>query len=183
MRHVSLRRALACAAVLLLCARPSPASSQEPGTDDLSAGAWRADLGHLQRSFPERHLDAFHSMSRTSFQRGIQRLRERAGAWPDHVVAVRLARVVNQVGDGHSGIRLFSDTALSFRSYPLQLRVFPDGLHVIGAGPERSDLVGSRVTAIGDRSAAAALACRNFRRVGIVGLLSNWAGPLHRPNP
>lgn len=146
------------ALVSLLAVAAVPATGQEIGAGDVSAEAWRADLDRLERAFVARHLDAFHTMSRSGFERGLQRIRERVGAWPDHVVAVQLAAVVNRVGDGHSGIRLFSDTALSFRSYPVKLRVFPGGIHVVAAGPGHEQLVGGRVTRIGDRSAAAALA-------------------------
>lgn len=144
--------------LLALLAANGRAVAQEDRTDDLPPDAWREDLTRLGRAFPERHLNAFHEMSRTSFETGLQRIRERVGAWPDPVVAVQLARVVNQVGDGHSGIRLFSDTALSFRSYPVKLRVFPDGLYVVAAHRSHAGLLGARVTAIGDRSADAALA-------------------------
>lgn len=146
---------------VLLCALvpiDGRAAAQGNPPDDLPADAWRSDLTQLGREFPERHLNAFHEMSRTSFETGLQRIRERVGAWPDHVVAVQLARVVNQVGDGHSGIRLFSDTALAFRSYPVKLRVFPDGLHVVATHRDHAELLGARVLAIGERSADAALA-------------------------
>lgn len=158
MRPLLAARRLEFGVALLLLLAAAPVAGQESGETGLSSERWRTDLGHLQHTFPDRHLDAFHDMSRASFERGLQRLRERVGAWPDHIVGVQLARVVNQVGDGHSGIRLFSDTALSFRSYPLELRVFPDGIHVIAAGPEHPGLVGRRVIRIGNRSAAAALA-------------------------
>lgn len=144
-------------ALVLLAGLPVAAAAQS-ADDEISADDWRADLTHLERAFPERHLNAFHRMSRSSFETGLQRIRERVGPWPDHVLAVQLARVVNQVGDGHSGLRLHSDTALDFRSYPVQLRVFPDGIHVVAAAEAHADLVGNRVTRIGDRSAAAALA-------------------------
>lgn len=154
-RRLSWPRILVLAVAVAL--RPAASSAQDGGTDDMPVEAWRSDLSHVERTFPDRHLDAFHEMSRSSFLTGLQRLRERVGAWPDHVVAVQLARVVNQVGDGHSGIRLFSDTALSFRSYPLKLRAFPGGIHVIAAHRSHADLLGARVTRIGDRSAGAAL--------------------------
>lgn len=144
-------------ALLLVAGLPLAAAAQGGGSE-IPAEVWRADLTHLGRVFPERHRNAFHRMSRSSFETGLQRIRERVGAWPDHVVAVQLARVVNQVGDGHSGLRIFSDTALAFRSYPLQLRVFPEGIHVVAAAGPHADLVGGRVTRIGNRSAAAALA-------------------------
>lgn len=144
------------AASLLLVGAAVPGAAQDDA--DLGPDAWRGDLTHLERVFAERHLNAFHRMSPSAFETGLQRVRERVGAWPDHFVVVQLARVVNQVGDGHSGLRIFSDTALAFRSYPLQLRVFPDGIHVVAAAGTHADLVGGRVTRIGNRSAAAALA-------------------------
>jgi hypothetical protein len=144
--------AAACIAVL---APPDPAAAQSLRAGDLPAEAWRSDLRRLERAFPERHLDAFHDMSRHGFEAGLQRLWERVGALPDHAVVVRLARVVNRVGDGHSGLRLPSDTALSFRSLPLELRVFPGGIFVVAAAPEHADLVGARLLAVNDLPAAA----------------------------
>lgn len=156
----ALRGALALATLLLVAAAagalvPRRASGQEGAGRAVGVEAWRSDLRRLERVFPERHLDAFHTMSRHAFGAGLQRLRERVGALPDHAVAVRLARVVNRVGDGHSGLRLHSDTALSFRSYPVELRVFPGGVFVVAAAPGHAGLVGARLLAVGDVPAAA----------------------------
>lgn len=154
--HAALLRAalflIAAAAGALVA---GPVSGQDASRRTVGAGGWRPDLRRLERVFPERHLDAFHDMSSHGFEAGLQRLWERVGALPDHAVAVRLARVVNRVGDGHSGIRLHSDTALSFRSYPVELRVFPGGINVVAAAPQHADLVGARLLAVDGVPAAA----------------------------
>lgn len=148
-------RPLVPLACLLTLAFAPLATAQETDAD-----GWREDIRFIEEEFPRRHLEAFHSMSPHRFERDLQRLWERVPPLVDlgeHHVVVRLARALNRVGDGHSGIRLFSDSAAGVRAVPVRLGAYPDGIFVEAAGPGHHELTGARVLAIGDRSAAAAL--------------------------
>lgn len=139
---------------------PPSLAAQETTPDSITTAEWREDLYYLEEELPRRHVNAFHTISPDRFERRLQRLWERVGApvYDDQRMAIELAAAVNAIGDGHSGIRLFSDTAVGFHAYPIQLRVFPEGIHVIAAPEEQSRLVGARLDSVGDRSAEAALA-------------------------
>lgn len=66
----------------------------------------------------------------------------------DHQAIVGLMQFAALVGDAHSGIDL--QPAMGFRRYPLRLSWFKDGLYVFGATAEQTDLIGMRVTGIGE---------------------------------
>ena len=63
-------------------------------------------------------------------------------------------RLVGMVEDGHTSIAgLLWDPKIGFRSYPLSLYFFKDGLFVITADREHAAAVGARVVKIGNKSA------------------------------
>lgn len=137
---------------------PANLSAQETTPDSVTTEEWREDLRHLEEELPRRHVNAFHTMSRDYLDRRMQRLWERVPAYDDHDMPIQIAAVLNPMFDGHSGIRLFWDSAVDFHAYPIQLRVFPEGIYVTGAPEEHERLVGARLDSLGDRSAEAALA-------------------------
>ncbi|MEN8375398.1 MAG: hypothetical protein ABFS34_08115 [Gemmatimonadota bacterium] len=145
---------LAC--LLALWAASPPAVSAQ----QLIPFTWNEDARWLRAEFAEQHANAFHARTRAEYDAAFDRLTEwipRLDPTGDHAVVVAFARTVNAVGDGHSGIRLFADTAIAFRALPVRLGAYPGGLFVEAAAPEHADLVGARVRALGNVPAAAAL--------------------------
>ena len=57
------------------------------------------------------------------------------------------------VGDGHTNVAPTRDPKIGFRSYPVRLYLFPDGLRIRAAAREHADLAGARVVRIGKVSA------------------------------
>ncbi len=108
------------------------------------------------RSCHRKHLNLFHSLSREDFESGIEALKAAAGGLSPHQNVVGLAGLLARIGDGHSGIRL-TNPALGFRTLPLRLYLYGDGLFVREARPGQRELAGARVVAIGDRPAADAV--------------------------
>ena len=62
---------------------------------------------------------------------------------------MRLARMM---GDGHTYLRPKHTLASNVRALPIQLFFFTEGLFIIRASPEHSDLVGMRVDRIGEHT-------------------------------
>jgi hypothetical protein len=142
-----LARALFCVActVLLL---PAPARAAAPLTGE-QARAWQEDLDVLAREMPLRHRKLYHTVSQPRFEAALGDLRARVPSLQRHQIIVELARIVAMVGDGHTNVAPTRDPAIGFRSYPVMMYFFKDGLYVRAATAQRADLLGARVLAIG----------------------------------
>src|SRR5918997_589402 len=118
------------------------------------ADKWREDLRHMAEEMPKRHKNLFHSMTREQFDAAVKSLEARIPTLARHQIIVEFARIVALVQDGHTSLTgLMTDPKIGFRSYPLTLYFFKDGLHVISASPEHAAAVGARVVKIGNASA------------------------------
>lgn len=114
---------------------------------------WREDLLFMASEMPKRHRNLFHTMSREQFEGAVRRLDERIPSLARHQIIVEMARIVAMVGDGHTNVAPTRDPKIGFRTYPLKLYLFHDGLYVRAAGREHADLVGARLVKIGKASA------------------------------
>jgi hypothetical protein len=142
-------------AILLLAANPGPGL---PAEQPLSAEQWREDFEHMAVEMERQHNDLFHVMTRDSWVRSIEQVHQQIPSLEPHEVVVELARVANAVGDGHSGIRLFADPQIAFRSYPLKLVWLADGLFVEAIEGQYGSAAGARVTQIGKMPVREAIA-------------------------
>ncbi len=119
---------------------------------------WRQDLRHLAEEMPRRHQNLFHAVSREQFEAAVKRLDERIPTLARHQIIVELGRIVALVKDGHTGIQgIPFDPKINFRSYPLTLYLYKDGLFIQAADPKHADAVGGRVVKIGNATAEEAL--------------------------
>jgi tetratricopeptide (TPR) repeat protein len=135
-----------------LCAQSS--RSVAAALTPAEAEKWRADLRVLAAEMPSRHRNLFHTVKREQFEAAVKSLDGRIPQLTRNQVIVELMRVVAMVKDGHTGIAgLLWDPKIGFRSYPLSLYFFKDGLFVITADREHAGAVGARVLKIGDKSA------------------------------
>jgi hypothetical protein len=123
----------------------------------LTAEQWREDLRYLATEVEREHKDLFHAMTREEFESGMARLHERLPSLESHEIIVEMARVTNAVGDGHSGIRIWSDPRIEFRAYPLKLHLLADGLFVQAAERAYANTVGGRLVRIGEVTAEEAI--------------------------
>lgn len=110
-----------------------------------------ADADYLAR-FPE--FDRSYSpASRVRAERLLARLRIDAGALTHEQFVLRVAEVAALADNGHTSI---GENAFKKNTPRLPLRTyqFADGLYVVWAAPEFSDMLGARVDAIDGRSIA-----------------------------
>jgi tetratricopeptide (TPR) repeat protein len=122
--------------------------------DKAEAEKWREDLRFLAEEMPRRHQNLYHAVTREQFEAAVKSLDERIPTLARHQIIVELTRIVAMVEDGHTSIAgLSTDPTIGFRSYPLSLYFFKDGLFVVAADREHASAVGARVLKIGNASA------------------------------
>jgi hypothetical protein len=116
---------------------------------DLDAEQWCEDLDFLADRLRREHRNPFHTTSPEAFERAVRTLRDRIPWLAGHEIVVGLARIVAQIGDGHSILRL---TAVpGFRRYPVNIYRFSDGLFVRSIAAAHGidhGVAGSRLVAI-----------------------------------
>ena len=96
-----------------------------------------------------RHKNLYHTISREEFAAAVAALDARIPTLKRHQIIVQLMRLAVAVNDGHTNVHPQRDPKIGFRSLPLRLYLFDDGLHVRAAAPEHAGLVGAKVEAIG----------------------------------
>jgi hypothetical protein len=121
--------------------------------DAKEAEKWREDLRYMSEEMPKEHRSLFHSITQQQFENAVSKLNERIPSLARHQIIVEMARIVAMVGDGHSNIAPTRDPQIRFRTYPVKLYCFKDGLFVRAATREHAAIVGSRVIKIGNATA------------------------------
>jgi hypothetical protein len=142
--------ATACAFAFLF--GPTGAAARQappPPLDSAQVVAWREDLRFMAGEMARRHRNLYHTVSKASFDSAVTALDRRIPSLARHEVIVELARIAALVGDGHTNVAPTRDPKIGFRTLPVQLYFFKDGLFVRRADNARADLVGARVVRIG----------------------------------
>lgn len=129
---------------LMLLVVLSSCSSQN-ANPQVSSDAWREDLRYLARELPSHHADAFHTVSRETFDAEVTRLDAAIPRLNGDQVLVGFMRTVALIGDGHTHL----DLPTSSLRYPIELQWFGNELRVIAAQAPYHSAVGARVLAIG----------------------------------
>ncbi|MFL5461167.1 MAG: tetratricopeptide repeat protein [Gemmatimonadales bacterium] len=151
MNFVFYNAALACAFAVLL--GPTWTSPQEPplqhALTPAQVAAWREDLAYMAREMARRHRNLYHTVSRERFDSAVAALNRRIPRLERHQIIVELARIVALVGDGHTNIAPTRDSAIGFRTLPIKLYFFRDGLFIRAADRQHGNLTGAKVIRIG----------------------------------
>jgi hypothetical protein len=120
--------------------------------DKTEAEKWREDLRYMAEEMPKQHRNLFHTITREQFEGAVKRLNDKIPSLSRHEIIVEIARIVAAVGDGHTNIAPTRDPKIGFRSYPIKLYFFKDGLYVRAASREHAAIVGAKVISIGNAS-------------------------------
>ena len=146
MRSISIIKAVLVFSLLHLSsfAQHDPAA----GTPvKLSPAQWQSDIKFLGDELAKRHRNAFHRLKRDDYEAAVKALYDGAPRMTEDEIIVGMMKIVAMVKDGHTNLipRTF------FRSgiFPVKYYWFSDGLYIINAAPEHSDLVGAKVLRIG----------------------------------
>lgn len=123
---------------------------------NLSVEQWQADLRFLAEEMPKQHKNLFHTMTKEQFESAVKKLDVNIPSLSRQQIIVEMARIVAMVGDGHTSLSPARDPKVGFRTFPIKLYVFNDGVFVRSATRENSKLLGARLVKIGDVSVAQA---------------------------
>jgi hypothetical protein len=116
----------------------------------LTAEQWREDLRVMMEELPRRHRNLYHTTGVATFDSAFKALHARIPTLARHEIILEMARLVALAGDGHTNIYPTRDAAIGFRTLPVVLYLFRDGLYVRAAHRIHADLAGARVLRVGD---------------------------------
>ena len=111
----------------------------------LSKEKWREDLRFLAAELPKKHKNAFHRITREQFEKSVAKLDAKIPTLSDEEIVLGLARIVAQIGDGHTGL----GWSRPFQRVPMDLFWFGKELRVIRVAKEFPRLNGARLIKIG----------------------------------
>jgi hypothetical protein len=129
---------------------PEVAGLLPAGITDRVAG-WRYDLDFWWKEVRRLHPAPFAKTPESEFLARIKSLHDRIPKLSDEQIMMEFVKLAALLGDGHSGIRPMPRSRIQLRSLPLQLYVFTDGVFVIDANEDYTDLIGARVLSLGTR--------------------------------
>jgi len=134
-------------------------STASAGASVLTADQWREDLATLDAAIRRDHKSPFHTQSEAVYSARIDALHDAIPGLEETEILVEMASIVAAINDGHTRLTGWHrNPDWGFRSYPLSLYWFADGLYVRQAHLDLGDLVGARVLRIGDLTAEEAKA-------------------------
>jgi hypothetical protein len=125
----------------------SPAVAQH--VTDAEARQWQADLKYMSEEMRKWHKNLFHTITGEQFDQTIRDLDRQIPSLARHQIIVAMARIAAMIGDGHTNLAPTRDPKIAFRTYPIKLYFFSNGLHVRAATPEHAEIIGSRIVMIG----------------------------------
>jgi hypothetical protein len=149
--HLSAGRSIVVIGCVLLAAPLSLSQTSAPRYT-LTPEQWREDLRVMMEELPRRHPNLYHATSAATFDSASKALHARIPTLERHEIILEMARIVALAGDGHTNIAPTRDAAIGFRTLPVALYLFRDGLYVRAAHRIHADLAGARVVRIGDAS-------------------------------
>ena len=150
-RGLAAALALSAAGGVLVASNPPPVCAD-------GAREWREDLRFMAAEMERHHRNLFHAVPRERFGAAVRELDARIPSLARHQIIVEMARIVAMVGDGHTNLAPTRDPKVGFRTYPIRLYLFADGLAVRAASREHAGAVGAKVVRIGRVSADEAYA-------------------------
>ena len=110
---------------------------------------WRKDLKSLRKKLPTRHANLFFKLTPDEFRQAVDDLDASISSLQDHEFIVGMARIVAMVGDAHTRLD-WEQTATSFRTYPLRLYWFSDGLYATATTADYRSALGAKLIRIGE---------------------------------
>ena len=153
-------RILALCLFLIALSATSAVTQEDPSQriNNMTADNWRADLAVYRQQMPKTHGNLFHTMTREQFTKSLDDLDQKLPHLSPTQMRVEILRLVAMVHDGHTRVR---PQTLGTHMLPVRLYFYADGLFVESADQQHANLVGGKVTRIGDKSVDEAFAAVN----------------------
>jgi hypothetical protein len=111
-------------------------------------GRWQEDLSFFAREYPSDHKDFDKIFGKEKFAAEMAVIEETAPQSSDAEIILKLMRFVASGHVGHSVVR-FPPAPMAFHRLPLNFYWYSDGLAVIAASKEYTNVLGARVVRIG----------------------------------
>lgn len=108
--------------------------------------AWRYDLWLMHREVSRIHYNPYSRFAKTEQEAWVKKLHDAIPKMDDDEIRVAFMKYMRRLGDGHTAIR--PAQTQPFKSAPLQLYWFPEGVHVVAADPKYKEIVGHRVVRV-----------------------------------
>jgi len=112
----------------------------------------------MAREMERLHKNLYHEISRDEFSTRVAALDTRIPSLSRHQIIVEMARIAAAVGDGHTNLAPTRDPKIAFRTLPIAIYFFEDGLFIRAAHNSQANLLGARVVRIGKANVADAYA-------------------------
>lgn len=141
--------------ILVFCSFFDPNESHvfaQETRSGLTVGQWREDLRYLATELSTRHKNAFHTMTRFQFEKAVSDLDARIPSLSENQIAMEFAKIVTMVGDGHTRVVPLFEPTQRFRTFPVSIYVFKEGVFIQAADKAYSEAVGGRIVKIGNAS-------------------------------
>jgi hypothetical protein len=114
------------------------------------ARQWREDLHFAAGEMEKMHKNLFHSVSREQFASIVSALDAKIPTLERHQIIVEMAKIAAAVGDGHTNLAPTRDPKIGFRTLPIALYFFEDGLFIRATHRSQASLLGGRVVGLGN---------------------------------
>lgn len=91
-------------------------------------------------------------MTRFQFEKAVSDLDARIPSLSENQIAMEFAKIVTMVGDGHTRVVPLFEPTQRFRTFPVSIYVFKEGVFIQAADKAYSEAVGGRIVKIGNAS-------------------------------
>ena len=118
---------------------------------------WREDLRELSTELQKRHKNPFFAITKENWEKSVAELDARVPQLSDVEMMTAFMRLVASIGDGHTALQVRS-LKPGMRNYPIAFVWLADGLFVAAAPADHRELIGGKVTKVGELDVDAALA-------------------------
>jgi len=114
---------------------------------------WEADLQFIKNELPRHHANPFLYLNQAVFNESIDLLTQNLEQLNDQEITFEICRLVAMLKDGHSQVISIPFNIPPFvdsRLFPLRIFYFKDGIYVTDGGRDNAELLGYRITKIGN---------------------------------
>ena len=136
------------------CSKSSPETGPETAPVAV-ASEWPEDIKWLRTALRKRHPNIHAKVSEKELSARFDSLARDAAKLSELEIGLRLMQIFAKIGDGHTQVR---PQLKGTRALPLQLRGFKDGIFVVATAPDARDLLGAKLTRVGETPIAVAIA-------------------------
>jgi len=108
---------------------------------------WKSDLDYLVKTLKARHINPYHTASKSDIYNRVDSLKKRIGTLSEHQITVEFSKIVRALDDSHTGI--WTSNPSYYQSYALGFFSFDDdGFRVLRTSKENASLLGTKLIRI-----------------------------------